>query len=113
MPTNCQKTESEEDFYIKLAANESHFSNLYHQAASKSCKLRYAATFENQKLTTGLSQIGETHPFYQLEGKDNIVLFYTERYPEQPLVVKGAGAGAEVTASGIFADVMRVTNSQQ
>ena len=113
LPTNCQKTESEEDFHIKLAANESHFSNLYHQAASKSCKLRYAATFENQKLTTGLSQIGETHPFYQLEGKDNIVLFYTERYPEQPLVVKGAGAGAEVTASGIFADVMRVTNSQQ
>jgi aspartokinase/homoserine dehydrogenase 1 len=112
LPKICQITKGEKDFYIKLAENEGHFATLYDQATSKSCKLRYVATFENQKLTTGLSQIGETHPFYQLEGKDNIVLFYTERYPEQPLVIKGAGAGAEVTASGIFADVMRVTNSQ-
>ena len=44
---------------------------------------------------------------YELRGKDNVVLFYTDRYPEQPLVVKGAGAGAEVTASGVFADIIR------
>ena len=47
------------------------------------------------------------HTFYNLEGSDNIVLFYTDRYPVQPLQIKGAGAGADVTASGIFADVIR------
>ena len=52
-----------------------------------------------------------THPFYELQGKDNIVLLTTDRYSEQPLVVKGAGAGAEVTASGIFADVIRIANN--
>ena len=113
LPANCQITEGEKDFYIKLAENEGHFAALYDQATSKLRRLRYVATFENQKLMTGLVQIGEIHPFYHLKGKDNIVMFYTERYPEQPLVIKGAGAGAEVTASGIFADVMRVTNSQQ
>ena len=113
LPESCQTSENEADFYLKLAADEAHFSKLYQEAQSKGCKLRYVASFEDQKLTTGLSQIGMDHPFYQLEGKDNIVLFYTHRYPEQPLVVKGAGAGAAVTASGIFADVMRVANTQQ
>ena len=47
---------------------------------------------------------------YNLEGSDNIVLFYTERYPQQPLIIKGAGAGADVTASGIFADIVRIGN---
>ena len=51
------------------------------------------------------------HDFYHLYGKDNIVLFYTDRYPEQPLVIKGAGAGAEVTASGVFADIIRAANA--
>ena len=53
-----------------------------------------------------MKEIGKDHPFYNLEGKDNIVLFYTDRYPEQPLIIKGAGAGAEVTASGLFADII-------
>ena len=56
----------------------------------------------------GLQSVDSQHPFYNLSGSDNIVLFFTERYPEQPLIVKGAGAGAEVTASGIFADVIRI-----
>jgi len=52
--------------------------------------------------------IKEGHDFYNLEGSDNIILFYTNRYKEQPLIVKGAGAGADVTASGIFADIIRI-----
>ena len=56
------------------------------------------------------NQLTGGHDFYTLEGSDNIVLFYTDRYPEQPLIVKGAGAGADVTASGIFADVIRIGN---
>ncbi len=55
----------------------------------------------------GLQPIGPQSDFYHLYGKDNVVLFYTDRYTEQPLVVKGAGAGAEVTASGVFADIIR------
>ena len=58
----------------------------------------------------GLKEIPVGHPFYNLEGSDNIVLFFTDRYPEQPLIIKGAGAGADVTASGIFADVIRISN---
>jgi aspartokinase/homoserine dehydrogenase 1 len=55
-----------------------------------------------------LQQVGPEHPFYNLSGSDNIVSFFTNRYSSQPLVVKGAGAGADVTASGIFADVIRI-----
>jgi aspartokinase/homoserine dehydrogenase 1 len=57
-----------------------------------------------------LQHISSSHSFYNLEGSDNIVLFFTDRYPEQPLIIKGAGAGADVTASGIFADVIRTGN---
>ena len=56
------------------------------------------------------SSSSEGHPFYNLEGKDNIVMFYTNRYKEQPLIIKGAGAGAAVTASGLFADIIRASN---
>ena len=55
----------------------------------------------------GLQQVAPDHGFYHLYGKDNVVLFYTNRYPDQPLMIKGAGAGAEVTASGVFADIIR------
>ena len=59
-----------------------------------------------QSASLYLKEVNASHPFYNLKGKDNIVLFYTERYPEQPLIIKGAGAGAEVTASGLFADII-------
>ena len=68
------------------------------------------ASFNKGKAEGGLRFVSPDHPFYNLEGKDNIVLFTTKRYPEQPLVIKGAGAGAEVTAMGIFADIMRIAN---
>ncbi|MBA7510987.1 hypothetical protein ES705_02977 [subsurface metagenome] len=57
-----------------------------------------------------MQSVGPDHPFFKLDGKDNIVAINTDRYMEQPLVVKGAGAGAEVTASGVFADIMRIAN---
>ncbi|MFT4203680.1 MAG: hypothetical protein QM610_07155, partial [Chitinophagaceae bacterium] len=59
------------------------------------------------KASVGLQQVLPQSDFYHLYGKDNIVLFYTMRYPDQPLVVKGAGAGADVTASGVFADLIK------
>ena len=68
------------------------------------------AAFENGNANVGLQQINPEHPFYNLEGSDNIVLFFTDRYPVNPLIIKGAGAGADVTASGIFADIIRIGN---
>lgn len=95
------------NFYTEVEKSESHFLSLINAARQKGKKLKYVATFQNGKAHTGLQEIGEEHDFYHLYGKDNIVLFYTNRYSEQPLVVKGAGAGAEVTASGVFADILR------
>ena len=65
------------------------------------------ARYADGRAAVGLQQVAAGHDLYDLRGKDNVVLFYTDRYVEQPLVVKGAGAGAEVTASGVFADIVR------
>ncbi len=97
-----------EDFYTEMAKQEPHFKKIFEAAAGASCKLKFVATYENGKAAVGLRHIPAESDFYHLYGKDNLVLFYTERYPEQPLVIKGAGAGADVTASGVFADVIRV-----
>ena len=97
-------------FFETLKEYESDFQALYKNTASKNCKLKYVAQFQEGKAKVGLQEIPQGHDFYNLEGSDNIVLFYTQRYPKQPLIVKGAGAGAEVTASGIFADIIRIGN---
>jgi bifunctional aspartokinase / homoserine dehydrogenase 1 len=108
MPESCM-TGSVEDFYAAMEKEEVHFKSLYDKATAAGCKLKFVASFNNGKASVGLQHINPQHDFYHLYGKDNIVLFYTNRYPEQPMVVKGAGAGAEVTASGVFADIMRAT----
>ncbi len=107
LPASCFNG-SVDDFYKEMAKHEDHFKKLYKEAADKNCKLKFVAEYENGKASVGLKHIPSNSDFYHLYGKDNIVLFYTHRYPEQPLVVKGAGAGADVTASGVFADVIRV-----
>jgi len=111
LPEACEGADDLVHFYQLVDENEDHFKELYQSAEANHAQLRVVATFKDGKASVGLEQVQKSHPFYYLEGKDNIVLFYTERYTEQPLVVKGAGAGAEVTASGIFADVLRLVNS--
>jgi aspartokinase/homoserine dehydrogenase 1 len=106
MPESCMQG-SVEDFYAAMAKEEAHFSKIYNEAAKDGKKLKFVARYENGKASVGLQHIDANHDFYHLYGKDNIVLFRTIRYPEQPMVVKGAGAGAEVTASGVFADIIR------
>lgn len=110
IPASCMEG-SVENFYAEMEKLESHFNTLYDEAASKGNKLKFVASLENGKAAVGLQHINPAHDLYHLYGKDNIVLFYTNRYPEQPLVIKGAGAGAEVTASGVFADIIRATNN--
>jgi aspartokinase/homoserine dehydrogenase 1 len=108
------------DFYIELEKQEPHFKQLYNAAAAAGCKLKFIAKFEkdaNGKMNgmatakVGLQHIQPSSDFYHLYGKDNLVLFYTQRYPELPMVIKGAGAGADVTASGVFADIIRAARS--
>jgi aspartokinase/homoserine dehydrogenase 1 len=110
LPMECMATTNNEDFFKSLIANADHFENLLAEAKAKDSRLKFVATFENGKAGVGLEFIPKESPFYNLEGKDNIVQFYTDRYVDQPLLIKGAGAGAAVTASGIFADVIRIGN---
>ena len=117
MPESCMQG-SVDNFYAEMRKHENHFKKLYEAAQNANCKLKFVASYRNSspggkedgvKASVGLQHISPEQDLYHLYGKDNVVLFYTDRYKEQPLVVKGAGAGAEVTASGVFADIMRAT----
>lgn len=108
LPEECLKTKDNESFFASLEANQNHFEELLQAAEKNDSKLKYVAQLEKGKASVGLQQIPQGHDFYNLEGSDNIILFYTNRYSQQPLIVKGAGAGADVTASGIFADIIRI-----
>jgi aspartokinase/homoserine dehydrogenase 1 len=110
LPESCMKG-TVEDFYAEMSRQEAHFRQLYDNATAQNCKLKFVATFERKDgavhASVGLQPIPPQSDFYHLYGKDNLVLFYTDRYKEQPMVIKGAGAGADVTASGVFADILR------
>ncbi|UZO79494.1 bifunctional aspartate kinase/homoserine dehydrogenase I [Aquimarina sp. ERC-38] len=108
LPEGSLDTPDVASFLEMVKESEPHFKGLLDAANKNNCRLKYVAQFENGKAKVGIQQIPTDHPFYNLEGSDNIVLFFTDRYPKQPLLVKGAGAGAAVTASGIFADIIRV-----
>jgi bifunctional aspartokinase / homoserine dehydrogenase 1 len=75
-------------------------------------RLRFAAQFENGKAKVGLVEVDKNHPFYDLEGSNNILLLWSENYFEHPMQIKGYGAGADVTAAGVFADIIKVANIQ-
>lgn len=106
MPESCMSG-SVADFYAAMEKEEAHFRKILDAAKAAGKKLKFIASYDKGKGAVGLQQVDEQSDFYHLYGKDNVVLFYTDRYPEQPLVVKGAGAGAAVTASGVFADIIR------
>ncbi len=111
LPASCFDG-SVDDFYAEMEKQEAHFKKLYEAAEAVGCKLKFVAKFERAENGKGTAKVGLQHiqpssDFYHLYGKDNLVVFNSERYPELPLVVKGAGAGADVTASGVFADIIR------
>ncbi|MFV0387815.1 MAG: bifunctional aspartate kinase/homoserine dehydrogenase I [Pyrinomonadaceae bacterium] len=108
LPEACLKG-NVDDFFVEMEQNESYFLDLLKSAQEKGLTLKYIASFVNGKASVGLEEIGVEHNFANLSGKDNAVLFYTDRYAELPLVVKGAGAGADVTAAGVFADIIRAS----
>ena len=106
MPDACMQG-SVNDFYQSMEEHEAHFKKIYDDAVEAGCKLKFVASYKEGEAKVGLQHIAPQHDFYHLYGKDNIVLFYTDRYVDQPLVIKGSGAGAALTASGVFADIIR------
>jgi aspartokinase/homoserine dehydrogenase 1 len=111
LPKEVLDTTTNDAFFEGLKNHEAHFQSILKNAEDKNCRLKYVAQLENGKASVGLQEIDPAHDFYNLEGSDNIILFYTNRYKNQPLIVKGAGAGAEVTAGGIFGDIIRIGKS--
>ncbi|WP_405571561.1 bifunctional aspartate kinase/homoserine dehydrogenase I [Winogradskyella sp. Asnod2-B02-A] len=107
----AMNADSVDDFFETLKTDEDYYQSLFKSAEENNCQLKFVAEFNDGKAKVGLKEIPEGHPFYNLKGKDNIVMFYTQRYPEQPMIIKGAGAGADVTASGLFADIIRIANN--
>ena len=111
LPEECMTASSVEAFYETLKSKEVHFQKFFTSAESNQCQLKYVSEYKDGVAKVGLKEIPEGHPFYNLEGKDNIVMFYTNRYKDQPMIIKGAGAGSEVTASGLFADIIRISKN--
>jgi bifunctional aspartokinase / homoserine dehydrogenase 1 len=107
VPADCQKG-SVDDFFKALEKHDASFEKLRDEAFSKGEKLRYMAVLNDGKVSVKLGSVNNQHPFYSLSGSDNIILLTTERYHERPMVIRGPGAGAAVTAAGVFADVIRI-----
>ena len=110
LPEDLMKLEKVEDFIEKLPEYDDYFEKMRLSAEENGKKLRYVAEFNDGKASVGLREADPQDAYYRLDGKDNIVLIYSRRYEDLPLVVKGAGAGAEVTASGVFADIISIAN---
>jgi len=110
IPANCENASTVDSFFEELDKSNAYFENLVNEAHKNGMKLRYVAALEKNKITIGLRQVDSSHPFYQMDGADNVIAFTTQRYHDRPLVIKGPGAGAEVTASGVFADIVSLGN---
>ncbi|UBM61685.1 bifunctional aspartate kinase/homoserine dehydrogenase I [Candidatus Sulfidibacterium hydrothermale] len=110
LPEHLMKADSVEKFMEELEKQNNSLEKQRQKAEKNQKKLRYVAEFNRGKAQVGLQMVDPDQPYYQLDGKDNIVLIFSQRYDEQPLVIKGAGAGAAVTASGVFADIISIVN---
>ncbi len=110
LPVNCRKAKTVSDFFAELEKSNDFFDAMRKKADEKKKVLRFIAQLENNNATISLQEVDTNHPFYNLSGSDNIISYTTERYHERPLVVKGPGAGAEVTAAGVFAEIISIGN---
>jgi aspartokinase/homoserine dehydrogenase 1 len=108
LPKACLDAGTVDDFYAALKAEDAYFTSLKNTAKAENKVLRYIGKLDNGKASITLQMVDESHPFYTLSGSDNIISFTTDRYKERPLVIKGPGAGAEVTAAGVFADLINL-----
>ena len=98
-----------DNFWQRLPELNDKFEEERKQLEAENMHWRFIAKFENGKGSVSLCKVDEKHPFYNLEGSNNIIMLNTERYKD-PMIIKGYGAGAGVTAAGVFADIMRIAN---
>lgn len=110
LPKSCLEAVTVEDFYQELVNENDYFEKIKYQAEVEQKVIRYIGILEDGKISISLELVDDQHPFYALSGSDNIISFTTARYKERPLVVKGPGAGAEVTAAGVFADLVNISS---
>jgi aspartokinase/homoserine dehydrogenase 1 len=108
VPDSCRADMTIDQFFSAIEQHDSEFEKLRKKAADKNEKLRYMAILDNGNVSIKLASVDDKHPFYSLSGSDNIILLTTERYHDRPMVIRGPGAGAGVTAAGVFADVIRI-----
>lgn len=108
VPADCQGEMSVDQFFARLEKHDAAYEKLLEDANAKGEKLRYKAMLRDGKVSVELGSVDSQHPFYSLSGSDNIILLTTERYHDRPMVIRGPGAGAEVTAAGVFADIIRI-----
>lgn len=109
LPAECMRAKTVPDFFASLEKNNAVFEKRRQSAAAKNKVLRFIAKLEKGKASIRLEEVDSNHPFFNLSGSDNIISFTTERYNNRPLVVKGPGAGAEVTAAGVFAEIISLS----
>lgn len=107
LPQECFAAASHEEFFAILEKLNPFFDEQRKAAREKNTVLRCIARFENGCASVGVCPVGPTNPFYSLSGSDNMVVFRTQRYDKQPLVILGPGAGADVTAAGVLADIYK------
>jgi len=99
-----------DDFWKRLPELDADFEKRRQQLEAEGKRWRFVATMEGGKTRVALQAVGKEHPFYKLEGSNNIVMLTTERYKEYPMLIQGYGAGASVTAAGVFANIMSIAN---
>ena len=108
LPDGAMEAESVDDFFAVLEGSEDYFRKMYAAAERKGKVLRMVATLAGEDASVGVQSVGPDNPFYTLSGSDNMIVFTTDRYSVRPLVVRGPGAGAEVTAAGVFAEIIQI-----
>lgn len=110
LPQSCIDADSVDQFFEELEKANSYFDELRQTAEKNGKALRFIAKMNNSLASVGLESVDQTNPFFALDGSDNMISFTTDRYLERPLVIKGPGAGAEVTAAGVFAEIISISH---
>lgn len=109
IPDNCFKG-TLDDFWKNISKLDTEFEQKRKELAKEGKRFRFVAEMNKGNCSVGLQAVGRSHPFYELEGSNNIIMITTERYNEYPMIIKGYGAGAAVTAAGVFSDIISIAN---
>lgn len=110
LPQSCIDADSVSDFFEELEKSNDYFDSMRMEAEKNGKVLRFIASMSQGLASVGLQSVDHTNPFFALDGSDNMISFTTDRYLDRPLVIKGPGAGAEVTAAGVFAEIISISH---